>query len=261
MPLTDRSYLLVTPQAMHVVDQQSGRCAISLQHDANLLGITIAEILRQKLQLANAIESGQEFEQFEQSAQPAEAALGYLDQTNELFKGVPLDTASHSVSFVPGGMEVFPSVCMTADGTYLVIRRDGGQNVYLDSANWYSDLGQSPLNEAYPLEFRSIAVSYLSKMIRDSEATQNMLLADKEELATHMTVLGSELRNYEASTGGVVNFGTRQIAREEAIRLTQLAMRKTERQIQTLNKHLEELPGKVDIARATLDNVKGERKA
>ncbi len=263
MPLTDRSYLLITPHATHVVEQQSGFCAMSLENDADLLSVTIAEIMRQKVQLATSLQSTQPDQaiQSDQAAEDAASAVHYLSQANELFKGVSLDTVSQVTPLVPGAVEVFPSVCATADGKFLEIRRAGGQIAYLDGQNWYSDFGQSPLNEPYPVQFKSIAASYLAKVVRDATATENMLLADKEELTAHITVLGNELTNYESSAQSVVDFGSRQLPREEAIRLTQLAIRKAERQVQTLNKYIEQLPGRVDIARTAMSTLSNERTA
>jgi len=54
MPLTDGAYLLVTPHATHVIEQQSGDCVMSLRNDPTLLKLTCAEISRQLEKLAQA---------------------------------------------------------------------------------------------------------------------------------------------------------------------------------------------------------------
>jgi hypothetical protein len=253
MPLTDSSYLLVTPAATHVIEQQAGRCVMSLRNDPTLLNLTTAEISRQLAQLSQAVG---------QSGGATETAVHYLSKAEQVFRTERVHPFAQEAGWKPAlPVEIFPSVCLTADGQYLVITRVSGQTVYLDGKNWYCDLGNSPLSEAYPEQFRSIAVSYLGKLVRNANATTNMLQADKQELAAYIDMLAGELSNYEASADSTVSFGTRKLAREEAIRLTQLAMRKAQRQIQALDKHIAQLPANVEVAKIALANVSDQRKA
>jgi spermidine synthase len=246
MPLTDLSYLLLTPNAMHVIEQQRGCCVMSLEHDPDLLTHTKAEINRQLAQFLEAPE---------QSAGVRDIARQHLSKANVAFMDVASGTGSRSIMPIAGAVEVFPSAWLTSDGKYLAIKREGGQLAFLDGKNWYTDSGNTALNEPYPSQFRTIAASYLTKMVRNATATRNMLFADKNELAMHLDMLSNELSNYESSIESNVQFGTRSLPREEAIRLTQLALRKTAQQIQALDKHIEQLPTNIDVAKIALSNV------
>jgi spermidine synthase len=252
MPLTDLSYLLVTPNAMHVIEQQGGLCVMALENDPDLLAHTTAEINRQLAQFSAATE---------QSDGAGNIARQHLSKANEVFMNVESGTDSQSMMPISNAVEVFPSVWLTPDGQYLAFRRAGGQIVFLDGKNWYTDSGKTALNEPYPSQFRSIAAAYLAKMVRNATATKNMLLADKNELVAHLDMLSSELTNYQSSIESNANFGTRKLPREEAIRLTQLAMRKTANQIQALDMHIEQLPGNIDVAKIALANVSDLGKA
>jgi spermidine synthase len=252
MPLTDLSYLLLTPNAMHIIEQTGGSRVMSLEHDPDLLTHTKAEISRQLAQFS---------ETPGQSAGVRDIARQHLSKASAAFMSVESGRDSLSTISIPGAVEVFPSAWLTADGKYLAVKREGGQLVFLDSKNWYTDSGKSALNEPYPSQFRTIAVSYLTKMVRNATATRNMLLADRNELAINLDMLSNELSNYESSTESKVHFGTRSLPREEAIRLTQLALRKTAHQIQALDKHIEQLPTNIDVAKIALMNVSDLGKA
>src|SRR5208283_296478 len=75
MPLTDSSYLLLTPQATHVIEQQSGNCVMSLSNDPQLLAFTVAEVNRQLAQMSDAEE---------QSTGATQRAVGYLSKAGEI---------------------------------------------------------------------------------------------------------------------------------------------------------------------------------
>jgi len=243
MPLTDSSYLLLMPQATHVIEQQNGHCVISLQNDPQLLSQTKAEISRQ---LARLTEANVQPEGAEQNA------VHYLSMARDLFQNAVPEAAAPGTTAGGAGGEVLPGVHLTADGQYLAIARENGQIAYMDGKNWYSVPGTAPLSDPYPSQFRSVTCSYLEKQVRNTAATTNMLLADKNELAAHMDMLASELAAYEASEESQVNFGTRKLPRLEAIQIVQLAVRKTELQIQALDEHIKGLPENIQTARVAL---------
>jgi spermidine synthase len=252
MPLTDSSYLLLTPQATHVIEQHSGNCVMSLHNDPQLLIVTTAEVSRQLAQLSDVNEP---------STGATQRAVSDLSRACEILQNAQLNQTAQLTMPIASGVEVFPSVHLTADGHYLAIKRENGQIAYLDGKNWYCDQGNTPLSEPYPAKFRSVAASYLEKMVRDTAATTNMLLADQQELAAHKAMLEGELSNYETSSDSHVNFGTRVLPPQEAIRLMQLALRKTELQIQALDKHVQTMPENVDTAKIALQIISDDRRA
>jgi spermidine synthase len=252
MPLTDSSYLLLTPQATHVIEQQSGNCVMSLGNDPQLLTLTAAEVDRQLAQMSDAEE---------QSTGATQRAVHYLSKASEILQNAQPNQTRQLTTPIASAVQVFPSVCLTADGHFLAIERDNGQTAYLDGKNWYCDQGNTPISEPYPAQFRSVAASYLEKMVRDTTATTNMLLADQQELVAHKEMLQGELSNYESSCDSQVNFGTRMLPRQEAIRLMQLAMSKIELQIQALDKHIQTMPENVDTAKIALQIISDDRRA
>ena len=252
MPLTERSYLLVTPSATHVIESQSGVCVMSLQNDQELLQLTTSEISRQLRDLSNSHLA---------ASDSTKVALQHLTNADQIFKSTDSPQTNNASTSIADGVEIFPSVRLTPDGKYLAIKREDGDLIYLDGKNCYSDPGESLLNEPYPKKFRSIVVSYLSKMVRDADATRSSLLMDKHELSLQKDMLANELLAYETSQDSIVTFGTRKVTREEAIRLSKVASHKVAIQIQSLNKHLEELPGNVDMVKLALTNVRATTEA
>jgi spermidine synthase len=234
MPLTESSYLLVTPHATHVVEQTNGSRLMSLQNDPELLGLTTAEIGRQLANLSDP------------------TTMPYLSKASEIFKNADLSTPAHLPPSLADAVAILPSVCLTADRRFIVIAREGGQLAYLDGKQWYQDQGHSPLDEPYPTQFQAIAVSHLAKTVRDYTAATNMLLAEKNEVTAHLEMLLSELGSYETSAEGMVTFGTRHLPREEAIKLTEMAIRKGKLSIQALDKQINTPPDNVEAIKTAL---------
>jgi hypothetical protein len=235
---------------MHVVDKSSGNAVMSLQNDPQLLRLTNAEVTRQRNQFA---------EKNAQISTFAQTAMHYLDKTTEVFNQLDPDLSKPSGEPISQGIELFPSCYLTADGRYLAVNRAGGQTVYIDGKNWYADLGSLPLDEPYPVQFKAVAVSYLTKIVRDANATTKMLLHDKSELVAHLAALNRELQQYETAGDSLVAFGTRKLPRAEAVGYMQAAMRRTGHQIEEIDRHIEQLPKNVDIARIALANLSEQR--
>lgn len=75
-----------------------------------------------------------------------------------------------------------------------------------------------------------------------SEATRNMLLAEREEATSYQTLLSEELNQYLAHDDDMVSFGMRTVSRDEAIQLTQGLILKTDSKILALDERLALLP-------------------
>ena len=96
------------------------------------------------------------------------------------------------------------------------------------------------------------------KIVKDSDATKNMLLQDKNEGTAHIDLLNRELSEFQTPNGkpdDMVHYGSRQIKRSEAIRLTQLAQTRTTKKLQELQKQLDQLPTETNLATKTLTNL------
>jgi hypothetical protein len=240
MPLTDQSYLLVTNQAMHLIDQQNGSSIMPLSNDESALSMLAAEINRQHEQL-----------------EPEHPATNYLNAAREIIARVPDNGEAIIKPLADGEAEVFPSVWIAGNGKYLAFKQAGGQIIYIDGKQCYSNEGSTALTGPYPARAMAQAITYLSKIVRDVEATQSRLLKDKGELTAHLTVLANELTTYKSGDGSDVKYGSRTLLQAEAIRLTKLAINKTARQVALLDQYMEQLPAQVDLAKIALANLTG----
>jgi spermidine synthase len=239
MPLTEQSYLLVTGDATHIIDQQDGASVFALHSDANLLALLSNEIERQS----------------REHSQDSQPILNSLNSARATLVRNQEQLSSETLPALNDGVEVFPSVWVAGGGKYLAIRCANGMLAYLKGGNWYSDQGSTPLKEAYPSRFRAIAVSYLSRIVRDYTSTKNMFEKDKQEIETDMAALLKELSDYQSSPEEMVLFGTRKVAKEEAIRLTDLSIRRAKQKVDLLEKNLAQLPGQIDLAEIALAHL------
>jgi spermidine synthase len=238
MPLTNESYLLITKEAMHLMDQRTGTSTMPLGNDVALTNALAAEINRQQLE-PNLNESSKH----------------YLNAAEKIMASIEATTESNNNSLADDRTELFPSVWIAAQGKYLSLKRDNGALVCLKANDWYSDEGITALTEPYPLIAKGHIVSYLTRIIRDAEATNNRILRDKADANAHIAVLSEELSNYKSSNDTQVKFGSRNVDRAEAIRLTELAIKRTAHQIASLDRYMEQLPEQIEFAKVALTNL------
>ena len=152
-------------------------------------------------------------------------------------------------------------VSLTADGQYLAIQGADGQAVYTNGKNWYSDLGLTPLDRPYPVEYKSVATSFLTQMVRAVSASRQRLTADKQELLAEIAILNDELSRYQTTAEDTVLFGTAKVVPAEAIRLTQSLIRKSEIRVQSLNSRLQDVPDNVDAMKVVLAELRNDMNA
>ncbi len=88
--------------------------------------------------------------------------------------------------------------------------------------------------------------------LRDVSATVNVLTVDRSEAANYSQVLRRELEQYKLSKDDRVLFGTRLMPRDEAMRLTELAIVKTELKTKLLDARIAQLQADVDLAQTAL---------
>jgi hypothetical protein len=161
---------------------------------------------------------------------------------------------------VDGGTEIFPSVWLTNDGQFVAIKREDGKIAYLDRGKWYSDLGKTELTEAYPESFRTVVQSQLTRMLREFSSTTKMLVTNRDQLDSQSRLFARDLAAYEASSQPVVDFGSHQIPRVEAIRLMQGKLQKAQLQIQELNLSIGDTPVSIKLAQVALENLSSDRR-
>lgn len=238
LPVTDQAYLLITPQAMHVVDRQSGRSVMALANETSLTNLLTGELA----------------EQIKYQSVGTKAAAMYLAAAHDLIQTVE-GKEEQATPVIPGGQEIFPSVWISSDGERVAFNRVGSGITYLNSdvsvASTGSDLAM----------FKSIVTSYLSKQVRDAESTNNKLLKDKQELNAYIDILSKELNAYVSASQEMVEFGSHTIGRTEAIRRTQLAISRTQEKAVQIERYIKQLPQQKDALRVALSKLSPESEA
>ena len=238
MSLTNGSYLLVTTKTMHLVDQHSGASTVSLGHDASLLSTLLDEIDRQQME-----------------PKLNESSKTYLNAAHKILSSVSDTSESNRSMLTEIRTELFPSVWIAARGKYLTLKRDNGALACLKADAWYSDAGITALTEPYPMIAKGHIVAYLTRIIKDAEATNNRIIRDRTEANTHVAILNKELAVYKSSKDTEVKFGSRYMAKSEAVRLTELAIKRATHQITSLEHYTEQLPEQIEFARVALTNL------
>jgi cell division septum initiation protein DivIVA len=92
-------------------------------------------------------------------------------------------------------------------------------------------------------------------MVGHADATKSMMLQDRKEGDEHLDLLKRELDEYQvvnASPDDMVAYGSRQIKRGEAIRLTHQAIIRTTKKVNELQKQLDAMPSEVALAQKEL---------
>jgi spermidine synthase len=245
VPLTERSYFRVTPDYTHVIEQSNGTVAMRLHSEPDVLVTTKTEIERQCTEVQNGVIDGAISRRFRE-------AISSLERAKELFGAHDIAKVSTSVPKVKDAALLFPGVWLVPGGNFVAIKREDTSIVYLDREKLYSDLGLTEIDETYPTTFKSVLVSYLSKMSRDLTANADMVKADRNEMETYKNTLATELNEYANSSQAEVSFGSRKVALADAIRLTKLKLNKTEQQIKSLDAQINQNPGDADLVKLTL---------
>lgn len=270
MPLTNHAYLMMTAHAMHMIDQESGMSIMALKNDTVLAGIMAREINRQHAHLLNIMTEsnktgGSDIAQANQEnrlqLQRLEVITNYLQALGQTMNDITGDSVSkiqQTEQAASDAVNIFPGVSITTDGDYILVKRMD-DNAYIDEKGWYREPGGSPINEPYPLKFKQVIISYLSKMVRDEALTKEMLLQDRIDLFDHLEMLKKEINACEESASLYVKFGSREVPQEEALRQLHLATSKTKARVESLNKHIEDLPANVNLAMTMLANLSDDR--
>ena len=267
--LTDQSYLLVTGNGTQVVDQQSGMPMVSLATDPYMSYHIASEIKRQSLGLQSA-------GQAKQSAAGMGGQLGFNDQdrndasaeVGNINDSVAL-LSKAAVNFPPpdapppqvqppveGAMELFNSAWMTPDGNFLALKRADGSVIYMDGQGWYSDQGKTKLKAPYPQKFKAVVVSYLSTLVKESDATKNSLLQDQAEGQSRLQMLNERLSQANTAPGSF-DINGQQFGQGESTRRLNNAIKRTQRRLDGINNQLNELPVEVAAANKLLAHMQG----
>ncbi len=254
--------LATDPALLFQVGAELKRQSFSLQHAI------------QNQQFSNNSADSQDGYDDDSELNNMKAVMDHLSKAQNLLGDPPAPQQAVSAPLVPGAIEVFAGVWMLPQGNMLVFKRDDGSLVYMDGKKVYSDEGHTPLNLNYPTKFKGVVTAYLNKLIKDENATKASLSQDLKDGQDYLTSLQQELNDYQsggadsgnqglggqgfAGQGGgqnagmsggdgqgggdMVQFGSRMIPRKEAIRRTSIAIKRTQKKIDSINSQLSSLP-------------------
>jgi hypothetical protein len=93
-----------------------------------------------------------------------------------------------------------------------------------------------------------------AKTLSDIRANKDRLTAMHAELAAHHQNLLQELAEYQGSAQTTVSYGSRDIAREEAVRLTELAIKRTEPELSSIAQRILALQSEIEEISATVSD-------
>lgn len=269
--LTDNAYLLVGASGTQVMDQTTGRSMMTLYNDPSLLWHLSAEIKRQTLGLQSAGQSKQSSNDWQGSlgfpaqqkdnqneVQNIQGAVDLLNQASQTLGNVPESAPQNNQPPMPGAIEVFTSVWMMPDGSYLILKRADGSLAYLNGKGWYSDMGVTSLKEPYPAKFKAVAIAYLNNLIKESDSTKASLLQDQQEGQDHLQQLNQRLADQQSGDGQAVASvagSSTNVPAQEANRRLLHAIRRTQRRLDGIQKELNAMPQETAAANKLVTNL------
>jgi len=101
----------------------------------------------------------------------------------------------------------------------------------------------------------AMLASYLSNVVREAQATRDRLSKNQTDFISYREILKRELVEYEAADKNMVSYGSHTLPKAEAIRRTQLALKRTLSKIDLLAKDIEQIPVHVELAKIALANL------
>lgn len=282
--LTDQAYMLVNPKALQVVKQDNGAVIMTLYPDPTLLWHIASEVKRQSSGLQSEAQSKRSAQNWSGSTgfpsqqgedqgevQNMQASVDRLNKAEQIL-GEPADTPPRpDAAPVAGAIEVFASVWMTPDGSYLIVKRPDGTLAYLDGKGWYSDQGKTKLSQPFPSAFKAVAAAYLNNLVKDADGAKNGLLQDQQEANDRMQTLTQDLQEFQSApaqggatgagqsdqTGSadMVQFGSREMPRQEAIRRSQMQIRRVQRRLSSIQNQLSSMPAETAAANKMITSL------
>jgi spermidine synthase len=256
LPLNEQLFLLLDKGSISFVDSLSGDSLLSLFKDEQFLQSLTHDIEEQRASLLKADQT---------TAVPNRSQLAEsLDLV--LSNIVSAKYSEQSGSRLPfSGSSVLPSVWLTDDGQYLVLRKTDGQFVYLNDIGWYANRGFMPLAEEYPTRFRKSISAFLVKKVRAYGASKNSFRQMLNDEQAHSAVLEKERDEYRklasANNHETINqkvaWGSRLIASAEALDLSNQLIRKISANIAAIQFQIDTLPSEVSVLEKAINCLNG----
>jgi spermidine synthase len=274
--LTDQSYLLLADQVTSVVDIKTGLPIIFLKRDPSLVWRTAQELNRQRTGLQGSVKAKQDWidwmswvgfapwrDDDEAELGNIQSTVGVLDKAIASLGDIPATPPALPVAPVSGAFQLFSSVWMDTAGRQMVLELPDNKLAYLTKDGWWSDSAHTqPMSEPYPSQLRDLVlVPFLTKQKDEAAAIKTRLEADLTSARTDLSSLQSDKTEYtsiQSSYGpsDEVEYGTSEIRVDEALRLTDADIQRTQQLITALEAQLAELPRQNEAAITLLGLLK-----
>lgn len=240
--LNDDTFLLVDSKQTLVVNQKTGVPAIALYTDPLLLFNIAYELKRQSMGLhaamINSIDVNSSTSATKPSVENMEWTLEQLQKAKSKLGPVPDTPPKQAPDPVPDAIELFASVWLLKDGSYVLYKQLDGSLVYMDSKGTFADRGKTARQAPYPDTFELSIYGFLKTLIADYQPTMKRLAEDKDDTEWAL----SKLNEVNETNDDKV---------ETAKRLEQ-AVARSERRLGIIDSQLNSMPDEVDAAKKAL---------
>jgi len=132
----------------------------------------------------------------------SQGELGHMKTVDNLlgtavqkFGSVPEEPPPPEKAPITGAIEVFSSVWMTPDGSWLLVKRADGSVAYMNGRGWYSDEGKTKISAPYPEKFKTVVAAYLTNLTKEAASATASINQDKQEAQQRLQKLNQDLQN------------------------------------------------------------------
>jgi hypothetical protein len=265
--LNDASFLIVDSEKTSVVDQKTGVPVILLYTDPLLLWNLSYELKRQASGLKASMMSKQATLKtsgskqntagdLTSSSQKASASgslapsskspesenlewiIAQLEKAQTKLGEVPEQPPGKDAYPVPDCVELFASVWLLKDGTFILFKQPDGSLIYMNDRGTYTDRGKTARSLPYPDTFELAVYGYLKTLLKEYKPTVSKLTEDKEDTEWALSKL-REVSDPEAD-------------QLESQRRLAEAVARSERRLDVIQKQIQIMPDEVEAARKAL---------
>jgi len=265
--LTENAFMLVNNRGSQIVDQESGRPILSLYTDPSLLWQIQAEVKRQSnllqflvraLKQSVSEESNATASQKEEDFRRAKKLQGLLNLLNKSAMNLgEINIESRPSPQQPpiaGAIEILSSVWMLPRSKFIVMRLQDSSLAYMDNSSLYSDKGKTKLALPYPASFKAAVEAYLQTLVRDADTTRKGLEHDQLAAQSLKSSFKTELK--VMSPGGsppsLSLQNTKGLTAIDETQRLQIALERTTKRLDAINKQLDEMPKELNAAKLLL---------
>lgn len=232
--LNDNTFLLVDSTQTLVVDQKSGVPSIALFSDPLLLWNIANELKRQSLGLKASTMNKSVSDKTKNTAW----ILEQLAIAEKKLGPVPDNAPSENALPVQDAVELFASVWLLKDGSFILYKQQDGALVYLNDRGTFSDRGKTIRNVGYPDTFELAVYGYLKTLVDEYKPTVSKLADDKEDTEWALSKL-KEVSDPDED-------------KLESQRRLAEAVARSERRLDVIQKQINVMPEEVDAAKKAL---------